>query len=214
MLMSISKKVVVGLFVLTGAAVLAQDRQFEINYQDREFTGQSVLKLKQDLNRAYPRLNLNNRELERVVLVAKSRGGNAEARLVVGRFDSRVEQIDGNPRDFRAAGSFHRIPFEAPNRDNGVWQIEMRGNIKVKKVIVTLARDVAPPRPNRVTRQCGYVLETVWGQDIRRFTATATGIARSGVQAKACEHARKQCIAFQRDLPLSRDLPLTRCVKL
>lgn len=214
MLMSISRKVAIGLFVLTGATAFAQNRQFEINYQDKEFTGQSVLKIKQDLSRAYPRLNLDNRELERVVLVAKSRAGNAEARLRVGRFDSRIEQIDGNPQDYRAAGSFHRIPFEAPNRDNGVWQIEMRGNIKVRKVIVTLSRDVTPPRPNRVTRQCGYVLETVWGQDIRRFSASATGIAGSGVQAKACEQARKQCIAFQRDLPLSRDLPLTRCVKL
>ncbi len=206
MLNSWSKRLFAGLLLLTSVSVSAQMRQLEIDYNGREFSGQTTLKLKQELSRAYPRLNLDRADLERVVLVAKSRAGNAQARLLVGRYDSRIEQIDGNRFDYNSAGNFHRIPFEAPNRDNGVWQIEMRGNIKVKKVLVNVIME--RQRPVQVTRECGYVLETVWGKDIRKFRASASGVQGSGVLARACEKARKQCLAF------SHDLPLTQCNKL
>ncbi len=206
MLTSWSKKLLAGLLLLSSFSVAAQMRQLEIDFHGQEFRGQTTLKLKQEIKRAYPRLNLERAELERVVLVAKSRAGQAQARLLVGRYDSRIEQIDGNRFDFNSAGHFHRIPFEAPNRDNGVWQIEMRGNIKVKKVLVNVWME--RQRPVQVTKECGFVLETVWGKDIRKFHASATGIQGSGVQARACEKARKQCIAF------SHDIPLTKCSKL
>lgn len=201
-----SMRLAAGLLLLTSVSVSAEMRQLEIDYNGQEFRGETTLKLKQEIKRAYPRLDIERAELERVVLVAKSKAGNAQARLLVGRYDSRIEQIDGNRWDFDTAGNFHRIPFEAPNRDNGVWQIEMRGNIKVKKVLVDVMMECR--RPQQVTRECGYVLETIWGKDIKKFRSTETGPEGSGVQARACQQARKKCEA------LSDSVPLSKCTKL
>ena len=206
MLNTWTKEISVGLLLLSSVSAFAQGRQLEINFGGQEFRGQTTLRIKQELKRNYPNLNLDRAELERVILVAKSKQGNAQARLVVGRFDSRSEQIDGNPFDYNHNGSFNRIPFEAPNRGNGVWQIEMRGNVKVKKILVNVRME--RNRRVTVTRECGFVLETIWGKDIRKFRAQATGLQGSGVQALACQKAHKQCSAF------SRDIPLTQCKKL
>jgi hypothetical protein len=191
---------------LSTLAQRGQNRRFELPMSGKQFKGQNTIFLKQELKKQFPRLNVAKWDLKRVVLVAKSKKGQGKAYLQVGRFDSRVEFIDGNRHDFQDRGYFHRIPFEAPRKDKGNWQIHLKGNVKVKKVVV-VAQKNQPKRP-QVTKQCGYVLETVWGKDIKKFYAKASGPKGSGVQASACQKAKKKCKAFQ------GEIPLTSCQKL
>lgn len=183
-----------------------QNQRFEIDFYGQQFQGQSTIYLKQEIKKLRPRIDFTNWDLKRVVLVAKSARGYGSAYLQTGREQSRHETVDGNPRSFRSHGDYHRIPFPAPGRDNGVWQIHMQGNIKVNKVVAVMERK-APRRP-MVTRSCSYVLETVWGQDIKKFHAQSTGPQGSGVAADACQKAYRKCNRAQ------DEIPLTRCNKL
>ena len=124
--------------------------------------------------------------------------------MQIGRQDSRVETIDGNGYDFRQPGNYHRVVFASPGRDGGKWQIHMKGRIKVDKVVL-IAQKKAPRRP-QVTRSCTVQFETIWGKDIKRFSASATGPKGSGVAAKACEKALNKCEK------LEDEIPLTQCV--
>ena len=191
---------------LSAFAQRGQNRRFEIPMYGEQFKGQNTIYIKQELKKQFPRLKIAKWDLKRVVLVAKSKKGQGKAYLQVGRFDSRTEFIDGNRFDFQDRGYFHRIPFEAPRRDNGKWQIHLKGNVKVKKIVVVAKKD-QPARPH-VTKKCGFVLETVWGKDIKKFYAQASGPKGSGVQANACQKAKKKCKAFQ------GEIPLTQCHKL
>lgn len=184
----------------------SEPQQFEIDFYDQVFTRDSTIFLKQELKKLRPRMNFENWDLKRVVLVAKSARGFGEAYLQIGRDQSRIETVDGNHFDFQSNGNYHRIPFRSPGPDAGKWQLHMKGRIKVKKVLVVAQRK-APRRP-QVTRSCSYVLETVWGKDIKKFSAEATGIVGSGVQSDACKKALNKCNRLQ------REIPLTQCNKL
>jgi hypothetical protein len=203
------KSIITAIAVVASLSTLAQrgqNQQIELSMNEKTFQGQSTIFLKQEIKKQYPRVNVERWDLQRVVLVAKSAKGNGKAFLQVGSFDSRIEQIDGNRFDFQNRGGFHRIRFEAPRLDNGNWQIHLRGKIKVRKVILVAKRD--QPQNRRVTRKCGYVLETVWGKDIKKFKTEVSGQRGSGVLANACQKARKKCLVFQ------GEIPLTQCKKL
>lgn len=191
-------------FVLCALTTHANQREqvFEIDYNKQIFTQESVLHLKQEIKKLHPRINFDNWNLKQVTLVAKSARGFGEAYLKVGPRESRIETVDGSRFDFNDNGNFHQIKFPAPGQDNGVWQIHMKGRIKVKKVKL-LAQQKRPARPI-VERECKVLLETVWGKDVRRFSATATGPQGSGVMAKACNQAMRKCQLIQDEVPLLR----------
>ncbi len=120
------------------------EQKFVLHVGRRIFQGQSTLPLKRMLRNQYG-INVQNFEIDRVRLVAKSRQGRGTARLKIGQWESYPETIQGNPYDFNSneGYTFDRIMFRNNARfsDRGVWQILMRGNIKVKKVVVFLKRD-------------------------------------------------------------------------
>jgi hypothetical protein len=183
-----------------------QQKRFELDFYGQVFQQQSKIFLKQEIKKIRPNFNPSKWDLKRVVLVAKSAAGFGQAYLQTGRDQSRVETVDGNRPDFRSNGNYHRVVFPAPGQDQGNWQIHMQGRIKVKKVNLILVKK-QPRRPN-VTRKCSYVLETVWGKDIRKFHAQAQGPKGSGVAAKACKKAYNKCNRLQ------NEIPLTKCNKL
>lgn len=101
--------------------------------------GQETIALKRELRYQYPRLNVNALQLRAVMLVAKSGRGMADALLRVGMQRSYPKMISGNPRDFNleAPHTYERIKLKNPSYDSaGKWQIETRGRIKLKKVIL------------------------------------------------------------------------------
>ncbi|ODS51100.1 MAG: hypothetical protein ABS42_00170 [Bdellovibrio sp. SCN 50-8] len=132
-----------------------------INYNDQEFRGETTLRLKQELQRLYPRTNINDLEIRGVRLIAKSRMGQGFASLIVGNDQSFEVRVDGGPRFFDSNDprTYQAIDIWSPSRRDsfGVWQIALRGNIKVKQVQVQVeeARFVpggpghGPGRPGR-----------------------------------------------------------------
>lgn len=196
-----------GIMVLTSLTLSAAT--YRLNYNGNNLMrGNSKILLKQELKKSYPSLRVNQLELKRVTLVAKSAKGNATAKLKVGNFTSREEIIDGNRRDFNSKGQFHRINFESPRRDKGAWQVLMKGNIKVKAIIIRTDDARRPGNDNNrnVTRTCQFRLEFFWGDDISTFSARATGPRGSGVLARACQKAQERCEAAR--------FPATQCSKL
>lgn len=101
-------------------------------------TQQSTLFLRRELNRLG--YNTKGRNLRRVVLVAKSKAGRGQARLQVGNGNYGVRNVAQAPHgkafQNESPQSYNRIPWNVRGRTPGVWQIDMRGRIKVKAVIV------------------------------------------------------------------------------
>ena len=149
------------MFLLTGVlamvsfATSARDvERFVIRMGDAHYRGQQTIGIKRMLNQQYAHINFSNYDLKRVKLVAKSKHGGGDVELWVGNMNTFNERIPGNPQDFRnsAEWTYSKIVMQNPNYRNsaGRWQLQTRGNIKIKKIVVVAeSRWVRPvPRPN------------------------------------------------------------------
>lgn len=120
-----------------------RQQQIQLNLFDQQFKGQNTIFLKQEIKRQNPYLNLQELKIEAVKLVAKSKQGRGTATLVVGQMQSYAHTLQGSPYDFHSNEPFtyDRITIGAPatHQQQGVWQIKLQGNIKVKKVVVTVS---------------------------------------------------------------------------
>lgn len=126
-------------FALAGREKIVLD--FGDNYYRAGHGKTATLLLKHELRRQYPWLKIRNLELRKVVLIAKSKRGHGTARLLVGNNASYPERINGFPDQFHdnRGYSFDRVPFHNPSRaSDGRWQIELQGNLVVRKVFLVL----------------------------------------------------------------------------
>ncbi|MBM9518703.1 hypothetical protein JWG39_02580 [Desulforhopalus vacuolatus] len=130
------------LFLLPAVAS-AERLRLQIDMGDTVFQAghnqTAVLPLKRLLRQQYPGIKLQNMELKRVVLVAKSKGGHGLANLRVGNKVSRERLINGQPQDFnrRSTATFDKVRFFNPaGSTRGTWQLQLKGKVKVRKVIV------------------------------------------------------------------------------
>lgn len=134
----------------------AKDR-FVLDYnasQLRSHRGEpATLLLKKALREQYPWVTIDELELRRVVLIAKSRHGRGEAQLRVGHRATDRYRVTGGPERFRNdRRSFDRVLFRNPSSDsNGPWQIDLFGDFVVNKVVLEVDhrqyRERMPPRP-------------------------------------------------------------------
>lgn len=133
------------LMLLFSSLATAQVRDFEIDLGDRVYRDHSVLTLRQFIESQHPRIDLENWNLEKVRLVAKSHIGKGQARLVVGNWKSHQQTVAGRPVDWdwNHPRSFDRVDFynQVRNDDGKHWQIHLDGNFKVRKVIITAKRE-------------------------------------------------------------------------
>jgi len=130
------------LLTLPMAAMAARER-YVIDFDDSHIKGyrgeKTTIFLKKSLKAQYPWVRLADLELERVVLVAKSKKGRGGAGLRVGRWTTDMYGVGGNPRQFREKGkyTFDRIKFWNPSKNsNGPWQLQIKGNLIVRKVVL------------------------------------------------------------------------------
>jgi hypothetical protein len=103
------------------------------------YRGFNVLKLKQLAKQQHPSLNLQQMKLSSVKLVAKSKRGMGQATLLVGQNFGLSETIGGNRQEFHveAPYTYDRVRLSSNGMNSqGKWQIELQGNIKVKKVVL------------------------------------------------------------------------------
>lgn len=135
-------KILKAFFLLAGALMISQAANAEritLQMNDVQLQGQSTIYLKQELQRQYPNIRINDLELSRVRLVAKTRHGQGSATLQVSRWTSAPYRVNGHPADFHRdlPRTFDRVDIENGARsDRGVWQIHLRGNFKVRKVVL------------------------------------------------------------------------------
>lgn len=128
------------IIVLVTKVLAAKVETVVIQMNQEHSRGEETLKLKQLLKQAAPNLDLSEMELEKVTLVAKSKAGNGRATLSVGQSANYPSLIPGGQREFQssAARTFHQVELKNSLDSKGPWQIDLKGNIKVSKIIVKL----------------------------------------------------------------------------
>lgn len=186
------------IFLITATTqVSAQIKRLQLPYYGEQMRGQNTLYLKQRINNAYPGINLRQAELEKVILVAKTKHGGGKVALRVGPNVGYDMRVGGDPYDFNERGHYYRVRMENYDGSRGAWQLKLRGNFKIKKVVVVINTRNRPSRP-MVTRYCKYKLKSLFGRKkIKSFRAEATGQRNSGVQERACRKARNYCLDFK-----------------
>jgi len=140
--MSLKKFAVVAASVLMSSTAMAAQR-YVLNLNDAEFSGRSVIPLKQLLKRQHG-IRVERFDLEQVSMMAKSKHGRATGALKVGNFRSGEQRIHGDPRSYRndSPFTFDRLSFfNNARRDRGEWQIVLEGNVKVRRIVVVLDRE-------------------------------------------------------------------------
>jgi hypothetical protein len=116
-----------------------ENKRIQLRYFDQHLRGQNILTLKKKWKEQNPRVNFERFDLVAVRLVAKSKMGRGQAKLVVGQEETYSETIGGRPNDFhdQDAYTYSRVRFENPKSNSkGKWQIHLRGNFKIKKVVL------------------------------------------------------------------------------
>ena len=131
--------------VFSIGAFAQQEERLVLRMHDQVYRGESTIPLKRLIQQQHPSVNLNRYSLKSVRLVAKSRRGGGHAQLVVGNWRSFEERIDGREGDWNwnDRRSFDRDNFYYNSRrgDQGRWQLQMRGRIKVRRIVVFVERE-------------------------------------------------------------------------
>lgn len=136
---------------LVTLSAYAVEQKVEIAFGDQHLQGENTLFLKQELKAQFPGIKLNRLRLERVRLVAKSKQGQGLAKLQVGSESTFAYTVGGSPSSFLSTlpASFDRIDINRPGYDSeGVWQVHLKGNIIVRKVVMFFEEDAHAPIPD------------------------------------------------------------------
>lgn len=127
------------------AWVMALQERFVLDFNDshiRSHKGEgATIFLKKSLKEQYPWVQVSDLKLKKVVLVAKSKQGRGGADLRVGKRATDMYEVGGRPRSFHNndRGSFDRVKFGNPSHSSkGRWQLGLRGNLIVRKVVLVV----------------------------------------------------------------------------
>ncbi len=178
----------------------------EMGQGGEHYRGAQSLPLKRMIKAQHPNIRLENFELLRVRVVGKSKNGNGTASLSVGPRTSYPVYLNGNRQDFHvnAPYTFDRHVIQNPkNNSNGPWKINLQGNIKIKRIVAVLEREVVRP-PRRAQASCRVKLETLWGSDIKEFHATSFGRNPRQAQDNACAEAMQKCRSSRLNVKITK----------
>ncbi len=121
--------------------------RYVLDFGDTQFRGYrgepAKLYLKKALRRQYPWVNVSDYRLRKVVLVAKTYHGRGKAQLRVGPEMSDMYRVGGHPNYYYKDrhNSFDKVRIHNPFHDSwGPWQLYLRGNFKVRKVVLVVER--------------------------------------------------------------------------
>lgn len=141
------------MIVLVPVNAMAARERFVLDYNDSQIRGHkgqpSTIFLKKSLKQQYPHAAISRMELRRVVVVVKSKKGKGGAQLRVGNRATPMYRVDGHPGSFKKnrGKSFDRINFRNPSNDSrGPWQVNLKGNCIVRKVVLEVENHSRPQR--------------------------------------------------------------------
>lgn len=139
------------LLVMLPMNVMAARERYVLDFSDSQIRSHrgdpATLFLGKSLRQQYPRANIANMDLRKVVLVAKSRKGRGCALLRVGNWTTPLYAVAGDPSSFRNQNrhSFDRVKFRNPSRSSrGPWQVDLHGNFIVRKVVLEVEEHRRP----------------------------------------------------------------------
>lgn len=170
---------------------IAQQRLI-LEMGDAHYRGQNTIFLKREIKARYPHLRLVNFDIKRVRVVAKSRHGRGQVSLMVGGVEADRATIYGTPQDFHVDRpyTFDRIVMQNFHRSQGAWQLALRGNIKVRRVVVVVNRSRGGggvgPAPRPYSMDCSS-----WDHQFATCYARAGGIANARLQVR---HSNAACV--------------------
>lgn len=192
----IKNLILVAALLYIGPSFAADKRVvIEMGQGGEHYRGAQTLPLKRLIKAQHPNINLDRFELLRVRVVGKSKAGNGTASLSVGHQTSHPVYLNGNRQDFNVNAPYtwdQHVIQNPKNNSNGTWQINLQGNIKIKRIVAVLEREITRP-PRRAEASCRVKLETLWGSDIKEFHATSFGRSPQQARANACSEAMRQC---------------------
>ncbi|HVK59896.1 MAG TPA: hypothetical protein VM432_00025 [Bdellovibrionales bacterium] len=144
------------LSMIIGVATLfassAHAERLSIDMYGRQFGPGQAIAIQQELQRAYPRIDIRNYELVSANVEIKSWDLRGDVTLRVGRDYSPRRVVNSNPRDWNdpSPRSYDYISFFNPSREMyGPWDLIMNGTrFKVGRIDVELRFLRPPPRPN------------------------------------------------------------------
>jgi hypothetical protein len=126
-------------------AAMASRERYVIDFNDSHIRGYqgeaATIFLKKSLKAQYPWVRIADLELEKVVLMAKSKKGRGGAGLRVGNWTTDMYRVAGDPQRFHNSGkhTFDRVRFWNPSKNSkGPWQIELKGNFIVRKIVLVV----------------------------------------------------------------------------
>lgn len=124
---------------------LAHSERIVLDFNDSAYRtgrdGSATLFLKRELRHQYPGLDFSTMRLKKVLLVAKSKHGRGMARLRVGHHMTDPHRLDGQPATFHNGHprTFDKVRLPNPAYSSkGPWQINLKGRIKVRKVVLVV----------------------------------------------------------------------------
>lgn len=125
--------------------VQAARERYVLDFNDVQIRGNrgepATIFLRKAFREQYPRVELADMDLRKVVLVAKSKRGKGGAQLRVGEWLTENYAVAGRSVDFRDRRkiTFDKVQFHNPSvSSHGPWQIDLRGNFIVRKVVLEL----------------------------------------------------------------------------
>lgn len=120
--------------------VSSRGRRIRIPMGGEMFMQNSTIYVRQRLRQMG--INTQGKKLRKLTLVAKSKKGRGSAYLQIGNKTKPMKTVD---KDHSGWGfqserpvSYNRVEWRAKGPTQGVWQVHMRGRIKVKAIIVEL----------------------------------------------------------------------------
>jgi len=131
--------------------IYAAPQKLVLKFGGKTFIKNNIIPLKKLIKQNYPYTNLHNKDLLRVVLLAKSKFGKGTAKLVIGSKESSPVFLNGYPSKFfvNQKNTYDKVTIENPSYDSfGKWQILLRGNIRVLKIKVFLINTYLTPAIN------------------------------------------------------------------
>ena len=131
--------------VINPFTVQAARERYVLDFNDVQIRGNgcepATIFLRKAFREQYPWVELADMDLRKVVLVAKSKRGKGGAQLRVGEWLTENYTVAGRSVDFRDRRkiTFDKVQFHNPSPgSHGAWQIDLRGNFIVRKVVLEL----------------------------------------------------------------------------
>lgn len=211
-------KLLLAVTALLPSMAYARPELVDLDLREREFnSADAVIPLRNLVERHYGgRVNLEDFRLDSVEVLAKSQRGAGEIYLSTGAATSVVQRISGNPRDYDTPRVGYALySFLSPRESRGVWDLHLRGNLKIDRIRVFLSEDRRPPRGEYYRIGSigngnpfgGWDTDVVNNPQVGRFLGVALRLSRGiGLEIRdiqvICRDGR---VCFQREIGAELD---------